>query len=108
MPIQAGTVIEAYPALFDLLPNGGLPGVEYVLVPGQNMSKRAADGYEPTYGVPAFGLRHGDQTVESVILMCRGIPIRGASLHNGRRLFGRDEDLDEMLGYKEPTPAKEG
>jgi hypothetical protein len=113
-----------YPTLPELLRDGGLTGVEYCLVSGANQRLFAEDtdengkAWSPVRDLPALTVAGPKGTVDTVILMGRGDPIRGSGDFNGIRQYFVDVDLEEAVGIaaskKSPLhpdykpPKKEG
>lgn len=94
---------EAYPQVYELLSNGGWPGVQYLLVPSSHLHKAEKAGWELTNGIKSFSLTAGEARVDGVLLMSRGKPTPGASQHNGTRRLFISAALDKALGIKGDT-----
>jgi hypothetical protein len=93
-----------YPTLEEMLSKGGLAGVEYCLVSGsrQKLFAEMKDdngfSWSPIRDMPILTIAGPKGTVESVVLMGRGEPIRGAGDYNGIRHYFVDIALEEAVG----------
>ncbi|OGR29714.1 MAG: hypothetical protein A2139_02400 [Desulfobacca sp. RBG_16_60_12] len=87
-----------YPEPDEICRYGGLPGVEYCYVAGQNQRKFVDMGFSPITGVPALPFIGPLGTMDTVVVMGRGAPIQGAGDDNGIRRWFVDVDVEGTIG----------
>ena len=87
---------DRYPRLDELLTHGGMSGVDYALVAGQNIGRFQKHGWSQIKDMPSLQIGQCD----SVLLLGKGDPIPGASDQNGIRCFYADRDLPALTGIK--------
>ena len=87
-----------YPEPDDICRQGGKAGVEYCYVAGHNQRKFTDEKWSPIIGVPVLTIAGPAGTVDTVVVMGKGEPIKGADLDNGIRRWSVDIDLEEATG----------
>ncbi len=97
-PQGVDTDFDSYPVLDELLAHGGVPGISYCHVAGINIGKFEREGWSMTRDMPSYSIGKCD----SVVLMSKGVPIAGASPHNGVRQLFVDRDLPKFSGVPLP------
>jgi len=101
-------VFDHIPDLYELLPNGGWPGVVYAQVCIHNL-KAAADRTErPDHLRPIRGSSYysivGPRGRSDMALVGRGKPIAGAAPEAGARLFFTDGEVQLETGLQVDSP----
>ena len=96
---SAQVTFDHLPDLWDLLPNGGWPGVIYALVAAKNAVSARANGLQPIRGADYFVV-NGPAGSAAVMLMGHGAPIPGASPDSGARELLVDGDIGTSTGHK--------
>ena len=91
-------VYDHVPTLRELMPStAGLPGVIYSLVCLQNAKDAQDAGWGSVEGAKFFSIT-GPRGTVSMVLACKGTPIRGASPKSGARRLLLDLDIYRMAG----------
>ena len=99
---------DRIPTLWDVLPNGGLPGVKYAQVCVANV-KAAADREEPPdhfvsiEGAPYYTIV-GPLGSADMVLLGSGEPIEGAAPEAGARFFFTDSEVETLTGLRVQYP----
>lgn len=72
---------DTFPDIIDLLEWGGVPGVQYAYIRGQNIARANEDGFEFVHGSPTFTIKG-----QSYVVMAdtNTKPIPGAAKNSGR------------------------
>ena len=97
--IQETTFVNRYPRLDELIPYGGDPGTKYCLVSGANTRKFfLEDGWLEVDSLHAITIVGERGTVDTVKLMGKGQPIKGAAQGNGMREYNIDRDIMAETG----------
>jgi hypothetical protein len=93
---------DEYPHIQEVLEWGGVAGVTYAYIPGEQIARAVRDEFEFVHGSPAFTVRG-----RSFVVMAdkNTTPIPGAAKDSGRcRVLVPKETAD---GQKEKAQAKE-
>lgn len=108
--IQTTNEFNGIPDAHELLRDGGMPGVEYALVAGQNVgywtSPEGGD-WQLTKGAGVYTLIGPLAALNSVLLLCKGTPIEGAAPDSGPRKWWIDADILEATGLQLVEPEAE-
>lgn len=116
---ERGTAsFDHVPKLWELLPNGGWPGVVYAQVCVHNLAHAAERDEPPGRMSPIRGTVYyeitGPRGAAQMALMGVGRPIPGASPEAGARLFFTDGEVERLTGHPvefpiwfRPQPADE-
>lgn len=96
------------PALHELLPYGGWPGITYAQCCVHNTANATAREEEPAHlrpirGTEFFEIRGPKGTVQMALVGCGEI-IPGASPDAGARLFFTDGEVERLTGLPVPAP----
>lgn len=91
------------PQLWELLPNGGWPGVTYAQACVHNVAYAAAREERPSHMRPIRGTEYYEitgpvGTAQMALVGC-GAPISGASPSGGARLFFTDGEVERLTGH---------
>ena len=89
-----------YPEPPEILRNGGLCGTKYCYVPGhrQRLYTELDPPWSAVVDVPVLKFTGPLGTVDTVIVMGSGAPIKGAADDNGIREWFVDIELEEAIG----------
>ncbi len=88
---------DHYPDLEELLEYGGVPGVEYALVLGQNMASAQNKEWSILHRTPAFEVTGPNGTV-GMVLMGKGEPIQNAGPYTVMPFLSVDKEADQLTG----------
>ena len=106
MSDQDDLTFSHIPTLKDLLPRtSGTPGVHYAQVCTHNAMAAQREGWHNLANA-AFYRIQGPKGYADMVLMKKGKPIVGASIHDGARRCFIDSDVEKLTGF-ESTPVKE-
>jgi len=94
---------ETYPGLGDLLPNRGLPGVEYAIVHANHVPEAEEDRWEATTGVRSFRVNG-----VPCLLLSRNEPLEGAGSRDMLPSLSVDMGLDKLTGLGPVEETKDG
>ena len=95
---DAPYVFDHIPTLHDLLPKtAGIPGVEYAQICTTNAKYAQDEGWGAVEGAKFYSIE-GPKGTASMVLACKGTPIRGASPSDGARRCYLDEDIAALTG----------
>ena len=95
------TEFDSYPHPEEFLRDGGLPGIEYIMVHVKNVHKAQTEGFAPLSGVPYFTIKG-----TPAALLGRGTPSPTGRAGSVRCPLYVDKDLQalvEVLNTVEPT-----
>lgn len=95
------------PRLEDLLEHGGIPGIDYAYVLGNNIHKAQRDGFSILHRVPSFAIT-GPKGTAACILMGTGEPITGADPNAGRVCLYVDEEIETLAGLNQLDAEENG
>lgn len=99
---RRGSSFDHVPALHELLPFGGWPGITYAQVCVHNTANAVEREEEPAHlrpirGTDYFEIR-GPKGTAQMALVGTGSPIPGASPDSGARLFFTDGEVERLTG----------
>lgn len=99
---QRNRSFDHVPALWELLPNGGWPGITYAQVCVHNTANAVERSDEPAHlrpirGTDYFEIR-GPRGTAQMALVGTGSPIPGANPDCGARLFFTDGEVERLTG----------
>ena len=96
---DAPYVFNYIPTLLELLPKtAGIPGVTYAQICTGNAKQAQDEGWGAVEGAKFYSIE-GPKGTASMVLACKGTPIRGASPSDGARECFIDEDIFTLSGW---------
>jgi hypothetical protein len=108
--VQTTNEFSTIPDPREIFTSGGLPGVEYAYVLGQNLGFYTdprlpeAERWELVKGAAVYRIGPAN----NVLIICRGRPIDGAATDSGPRQWSIDPELEELLELSAADSEVEG
>lgn len=104
--------VNRYPHQFEVLVEGGRPGVTYALIAGQNIGEATSRGFSMVRNSLPISITGPLGTCPSVVIMALGTPIPGGDPKNGLREWYSDPAIEAATGIDPTTgnltePTKE-